>query len=163
MGNPPEEKTSLTGRGRARPYPRPEVPEEKLAESERLGVPVGLIKRAEFERTVVLVANDSDDHPFARGQSTRLDSGVYCETVAARRQELMVPNALLDPEWSDGPSVQLGFVSYLGYPLLWPDGEIFGTLCVLDRKEHDFSEDAQTLMAGIRADIEQDLAALIRP
>src|SRR6516162_164351 len=25
-------------------------------------------------------------------------------------------------------------ISYLGFPVVWPDGQIFGTICVLDRK-----------------------------
>jgi PAS domain S-box-containing protein len=27
-------------------------------------------------------------------------------------------------------------ISYLGFPVTWPDGQIFGTICVLDRKEN---------------------------
>ena len=168
MGNPPEEKTFLSVPRARRPFSRPDVPGTKLAEwqqvldevAERLGVPVSLIKRAEFERMVVLVANESGDHPFRPGRAARLDSGVYCETVAVRREELLVPNALEDPQWSRGPSVRLGFVSYLGFPLLWPDGELFGTLCVLDRKENAFGDEARQLMLRIKTDIERDLAEL---
>jgi len=154
--------------GERRPFPRPEIPPEKLTTwqrllddaARRLGVPVGLVKQAEFERMVVLVANEGSDHPFRRGQSARLDSGIYCETVAARREVLRIPNALADARWSSGPGVRLGFVSYLGAPLLWPDGSLFGTLCVLDRKENEFGREAQELLADVRASIEGDLATL---
>ena len=168
MGNPPEEKTTLSAPGARRPFLRPDVPEKTLAEWQRaldtmaecLGVPVSLIKRAEFERMVVIVANESGDHPFRPGRAARLDSGVYCETVAARREALLVPNALEDPQWSGGPSVRLGFVSYLGFPLLRPDGELFGTLCVLDRKENEFGDDARELVLRGKTDIERDLGEL---
>jgi GAF domain-containing protein len=169
MGDPRDEKTLLSKPSApSNEFPRPTVPEDRLAEwqtavdsmAERLGVPVGLIKKAEFQRTIVLVANKDGDHSFKRGDAARLDSGLYCETVMGRRRELLVRNALEDPEWAGGRAVKLGFVSYLGYPLLWPDGEIFGTLCVLDREEHSFSPEAQELMVGIKETIERDLAGL---
>jgi light-regulated signal transduction histidine kinase (bacteriophytochrome) len=34
------------------------------------------------------------------------------------------------------PDIKLGMVSYLGFPINFPDNQPFGTLCVLDNKEN---------------------------
>ncbi|MEI7868728.1 MAG: hypothetical protein WCI11_12620 [Candidatus Methylumidiphilus sp.] len=44
--------------------------------------------------------------------------------------------ALKDPDWDHNPDIKLGMISYCGLPLTWPDGHIFGTLCILDEKEN---------------------------
>ena len=70
--------------------------------------------------------------------SAKLNTGLYCETVMATRSPLHVPNALNDPDWKNNPDVELDVISYLGIPLIWPDGSVFGTICVLDGKiRHD--------------------------
>ncbi len=56
--------------------------------------------------------------------------------------------------------MRLGFLSYLGYPLFWPDGEIFGTLCVLDRRENTFDDEAREHVTRVKRQIERDLAVL---
>jgi hypothetical protein len=47
------------------------------------------------------------------------------------RQFLLVPDALADQEWNANPDMKLGMISYMGVPVAWPNGEIFGTICVL--------------------------------
>jgi len=56
------------------------------------------------------------------------------------RQPLLVPDALRDEEWKSNPDIKLGMISYLGFPISWPDGEIFGTICVLDNKRNEYGE-----------------------
>ena len=46
------------------------------------------------------------------------------------RQPLSIPDALADEEWLSNPDIELGMISYLGFPIAWPNGEIFGTICV---------------------------------
>lgn len=55
-------------------------------------------------------------------------SGHYCETVIQSHQKLMVANASQNCKWKNSIGDQAGFKAYLGYPLKWPDGEIFGTI-----------------------------------
>ena len=49
-------------------------------------------------------------------------------------------------------------ISYLGMPVLLPDGTPFGTLCVLDGGENHYSETATRLLAELRGLIEGHLA-----
>lgn len=52
-------------------------------------------------------------------------------------------------------------ISYLGMPLLWPDNEVFGTLCTLDNKENHYSQDFIDLLLTFRRAIEADLDLLV--
>src|SRR4029077_19428415 len=79
-----------------------------------------------------------------------------------RRQSLLVPDALHDEEWKSNPDIKLGMISYLGFPVTWPDGQIFGTICVLDRKENSYSELYRKLVLQCRDVLEADLRALSR-
>jgi hypothetical protein len=37
------------------------------------------------------------------------------------RQSLLVPDALRDEGWKTNPDIKLGMISYLGFPVTWPD------------------------------------------
>jgi GAF domain-containing protein len=142
----------------------PEIPDEMLARwkttanlmSEIAGVPTGVITRVHATQLEVLVACDRDDNPYKQGLRADLNTGMCCETVMQERAQLLVPNALKDPEWADNPNVSLGLISYLGFPLQWGNGEIFGTICVLDNKENAFGGTYQKLLETFKHAIESD-------
>lgn len=123
-------------------------------------VPAALVVRAEPPDSVVLVASESAGNPFERGGKEPLNSGVYCETVMKTRQPLLIPNALADPAWSRSPDLKVGMISYMGFPIIWPSGEMFGTICVLDAKANTYSQLYERLMMQFRAVIEADLRLL---
>jgi nitrogen-specific signal transduction histidine kinase/ActR/RegA family two-component response regulator len=117
-------------------------------------VPAALIMRVHSGQIEVLLSSHSDGNPYEAGEMAYLDTGLYCETVMATRAQLMVPNALHDDAWKNNPDIALGMVSYFGIPLIWPDGDIFGTICVLDEKTRDFSEFYQSLLWEFKQIIE---------
>jgi PAS domain S-box-containing protein len=51
-------------------------------------------------------------------------------------------------------------VSYLGFPVAWPDGRMFGTICVLDDKANPYSQAYQELLLHFRDLLEEDLQTL---
>mgnify|MGYP001953189988 CR=1 FL=1 len=71
-------------------------------------------------------------------RSILFDSGLYCETVIKSGKQLLVPDALADKDWENNPDVELNMISYLGFPILFPDGNPFGTICVLDNKKNAY-------------------------
>jgi formate hydrogenlyase transcriptional activator len=73
------------------------------------------------------------------------------------RQLLLVPDALVDEEWKSNPDIKLGMISYLGLPITWPNGDIFGTICVLDEKNNNHSELHTKLLSQIRDLMQEDL------
>src|SRR5262249_41226283 len=52
--------------------------------------------------------------------------------------------------------------SYLGVPIAWPDGNIFGTICVRDNKRNEYSEAYLKLLLHFRDILQADLKSLVR-
>ncbi|MBV9878821.1 MAG: hypothetical protein JO025_29100 [Verrucomicrobia bacterium] len=123
--------------------------------AEMLDVPSGLIMRILGENIYVFVSSSTAGNPYHPGESEHfLGSGLYCETVVTENRELLVPNALFDEAWRNNPDVRLNMISYLGYPIRWPDGKPFGTICVLDCKTNSYSEKYKRLMTQFRDVVE---------
>lgn len=149
------------------PAAYPEVPDFLLAQWRELmglvstdcGVPAALIMREHPSQIEVLVS-DGSDSPYHPGERENLCTGLYCEHVIATRDRLHVANALTDPNWDHNPDLRLGMISYLGYPLLWPDGVPFGTLCILDRAENHYSEAIDKQLGLARRIIESNLSLI---
>ena len=129
--------------------------------AELLAVPAGLIMRCQGDEIEVLVASASPENPYHPGEKEFLPgSGLYCETVIKTRQMLLVSNALKDEKWRNNPDIKLGMISYLGYPILLPQGEVFGTICVLDIEENRYSETHKKLLLQFKELIEAHLQLL---
>jgi len=130
--------------------------------AELLMVPAGLIMRCQGNEIEVLVASTSPENPYHPGEKEPLHgSGLYCETVIKTRQMLLVPNALHDEKWRNNPDIKLGMISYLGYPIFLPHGEVFGTICVLDIKGNTYSETYKNLLLQFKELIEDNLQLLV--
>lgn len=135
-------------------WPYPEIPKtvsknwQQIVDlmAELINIPSGMIVRALPRQTEVFVTSNTVGNPYQQGAITDMGSGLYCEAVISKGETVHIPNALKDPEWSDTPGVGMGMISYYGCPLTWPDGNVFGTLCVLDQKERTFSKVEQDLI-----------------
>lgn len=125
-------------------------------------VPAGLIMRITRERMEVYLSSTTDGTPYVAGDCERLGAGLYCETVIGKNQPLLVTNALTDPVWRDNPDVKLDMISYTGYPLRWPDGSFFGTICLLDAKENAFGDEIHELIRMFAGIVEHDLHDLLQ-
>jgi len=125
------------------------------------GVAAALVMRIRDEDIEVFLSSRTEGNPYSPGHGERLlGSGLYCETVIRTRSRLLVRHAPSDEDWKDNPDIDLGMVSYLGFPLLLPTGEAFGTICVLDRKDNTYSRDVEQLMLNLRALLEAQLEVL---
>ncbi len=124
-------------------------------------VPSCLIMRVNSNDIEVFLSSKSETTPYAPGDKEQLGIGLYCETVMENRDLLIVPNALEDENWKDNPDVSFGMIAYMGVPLELPDGSLFGTLCVLDRKTRNFSDDYQKLLLKMKSLLEQDLQLIL--
>ncbi len=122
-----------------------------------LSVPSVMINRLEPPDLEVFRSNLSADNPFPSGTSMPM-MGVYCASVAERRERVRVEDARKIPEWADSPTAKAGVYAYLGYPLLWPDGDVFGTICAVDTREKDWSIEADKLLGALKKAIEAHLA-----
>ncbi|WP_210443012.1 bifunctional diguanylate cyclase/phosphodiesterase [Vibrio crassostreae] len=125
-------------------------------------VPAALIMRVHANYIEVFSTSRSENNPYNKGDSETLGNGLYCETVMESQQQLVVPNALADPDWENNPDIKLGLVSYCGIPLLWPNGELFGTICILDSKENHYTPTYIKLLQSFRTSIESQLKTLFQ-
>jgi signal transduction histidine kinase len=125
-------------------------------------VPVALVMKIEKNNITVFSKNkDTSDNPYTIGQTECLHgSGLYCEEVIKSQKLLNIPNALCDENWNDNPDLKLNMIAYLGLPIVDDDGSLFGTLCVLDSKEHVFSDTTVGLLEAIKQSFEVQLKQL---
>jgi len=121
-----------------------------------LNVPAALIMRVDSPQVEVFLSSLTAKDPLQKGKRVDL-SGFYCEKVIKQRSPLLVLDALKDPEWEHGMGIKLEMTFYLGYPLIWPDGEIFGTICVLDEKDNSRVTQFRDLLFEFQQMIERDL------
>ncbi len=128
--------------------------------AELFHVPAGLIMRVHPREIEVFITSQTPDNCYPAGAREHLDSGLYCERVMDTRQELLVPNALKDPEWQHNPDIKVGMISYCGLPLCWPDGGLFGTICVLSREENDYGGLYRQLLLQFRDSVQQGMHTL---
>ena len=128
--------------------------------AEVLHVPSALIMKVEPPEIRVFVRSESKGNPYERDERASLNTGLYCETVMKTRQLLLVPDALADQKWNANPDIKLGMISYMGVPVAWPNGDIFGTICVLDARRNEYSELYRKLLIQCREMLQADLKSL---
>ncbi|MBN2322308.1 MAG: GAF domain-containing protein [Spirochaetes bacterium] len=142
------------------------VPEETVAKWQEIvdilaqlsKVPAALIMRLRDPDIEVFISNKSEEHPYHAGDTERLwGSGLYCETVISSKGKLLVFDALADERWKNNPDVKHKMISYLGFPILLPNGKPFGTICVLDKKRNKYSVTTERLMLQFRGIVESHL------
>ena len=128
-----------------------------LAEATK--VPSALIMKMDRPYIEVFLSSATEGNPYERGGREHLN-GLYCERVINTRAMLKVPDAPSDEEWKDNPDVELGMISYMGLPLLWPGGEPFGTICVLDSQPNAYSHLFERILGQFRVLVEGDLTLI---
>src|SRR3984885_2317532 len=127
--------------------------------AEIMHVPSASIMRVDPPHIKVFVSSPSEGNPCEPGA---LDTGPYCEIVMKTGQPLLIPDALENEAWKANPHVRLGMISYLGVPIGWPDGRIFGTFCVRDNKRNEYSEAYLKLLLHFPDMLQADLKSLAR-
>ena len=126
--------------------------------AEIMHVPSASIMRVDPPHIKVFVSSTSKGNPCEPGA---LDAGPYCETVMKTGQPLLVPDARENEAWKENPHVKQGMISYLGVPIGWPDGRLFGTICVRDNKRNEYSEAYLKLLLHFRDMLQADLKSFV--
>ncbi|MBB6523630.1 sensor domain-containing diguanylate cyclase [Pseudoteredinibacter isoporae] len=115
------------------------------------GTACGAIVQFNGDEFTALSSSSNDDNFIGPGDTWAWEVKSFCRRVVETRNQLYVNNAVGQKEWSDAPPVCSGPVrSYLGFPIFWPDGEIFGTICSIDTKATEYEESFVDLMAQLR-------------
>ncbi len=148
----------------------PEIPKEIMDKWQRIvnimakivGVPAGLIMKVDPPQIEVFISSQTEKNPYHKGEKANLNTGLYCETVMQKRESLLVSDATKDPNWDHNPDIPLGMIYYLGFPIQWPSGEIFGTICVLDYKDNPKAIAYKDLIKEFKTVIETDLDHILK-
>ena len=126
-----------------------------------LDVPAGLIMKRIPPEHHVFVSSANPDNPYDLETRFTLNSGLYCDAVMDERRKLTVIDATTDPDWNTNPDLDHGMSFYIGYPLEWPDGSLFGTICILDTKKNDTALSSADLLSEFRDVVVSDLRLLV--
>lgn len=126
-----------------------------------LEVPTAIITRVSPPMIEVLRSAETGHTPYHSGLKAEM-SGHYCETVIHTTRPLQVSYAPEDPQWNNAPEIQYNMMAYLGFPLRWPTGEIFGTICVLDNKRNPFGDRFEKLIGEFRELVQAHLALVAK-
>jgi two-component sensor histidine kinase len=106
--------------------------------SKIIGAPVALVSLVDSKRQFF---KSQSGLPAEVGRETPL-SHSFCQHVVTTESMLSVTDAPNDPVVRDNPAISnLGVMAYLGVPLKNSDGQVLGSLCVIDFKTRQWSAD----------------------
>ena len=126
---------------------------------EFLEVQDALINNYQAPYLKVIKGSSNSDNLFSEGDQFKIE-GFYCEDVINEKKKLEVNNAAAIKKWDNSIYMENGLVAYLGYPILWPNGEIYGTICVHDNHERNFDNSSKKQIEIIRDLVENNLEIL---
>ena len=132
-----------------------------------VNVPAALITKIEPPNIEVFRTSASANNPFHVGDSIRIEKKrdlftYYCEQVFSTKAPLHIANALEDESWDQTLGPQFGLISYLGVPILSPDGSVFGTICVMDTQRKEYHANYVDLMLHFKDLVESHLYLLFQ-
>ena len=145
---------------------KPQIPQKTVEKWQRIvdliarvaEVPASLVMRTDAPHHSVFVTSQSENNPYQVGCRFTLNEKLYCYGVLQNDGELFVEDATCDPDWADNDDMEHGMSFYIGYPLKWPDGTVFGTICVLDSRRNRratlFREGLKEFAGVIESDLE---------
>lgn len=107
--------------------------------SAMLRAPVALVSLVDADRQFFKSCVGLPE-PWASRRETPLSHSV-CRLAVQSGDVVLVRDAREHPELRDSPvTEELGVVAYAGVPLVMADGEVLGTLCVIDRVPRDWTD-----------------------
>jgi GAF domain-containing protein len=113
-----------------------------------LDVPVALVNLIGAEKQVFLGCGPLPE-PWSSMREMPVTAG-WCPFALGARDAYAFADAREEPSLADNPAAaRLGIVAYAGVPLRTSDGEPVGTLCALDYKPHDWTDDELGLLTDL--------------
>lgn len=131
----------------------------------RLGVKSVLVMRSEPDAMVVAAtAGEATQHYTvgAAGKKAGTDTGrvpLYCERVVDTDEDVYVQDSRLDQTFAGNEDeTEFGLHNYFGVAVHDSTGRVVGTVCVLDDKAREYSEDERAELEQVRAGVEKIIA-----
>lgn len=122
-----------------------------------LDVPVSLISLVDNRRQF-FKSQHGLPAPVAEKRQTPLTHS-FCQLVVKEGAPLAVTDAPNDPRVCDNLAIpDLGVIAYLGVPLITASGHILGSLCAIDTKPRQWTDDDQRLLIDVAAIVMTEIA-----
>lgn len=120
-------------------------------------VSAALINEIDFPTLQVVIASSNELNPFEPGYSEKI-YGRFCEKTIKGKTIHEVHNAHKDPLYKNKPGLEENkMISYLGFPIFWPNEKLFGTICVVDHQERHFTLEYKHLLQEFAKEVELHL------
>lgn len=125
--------------------------------------PAAFVVQKKDDGFAVMIASNQEENPYPAGGFIPQETNIFCKHVVANNRNLYEQNASVNYRWDDNPEVANdGFESYLGVPIHWPNGKLFGTLCVMDFKPTNYAASLVEFIEHLRDMLEDDLVMIER-
>ncbi len=122
--------------------------------TEIFAVSCGVIIQYRHNEFNVVSTSSNKDNFLSVNSSWSWDINCFCRKTIEANGEFYVKNAVDDFQWN---VTKWDIGSYLGVPLYWPNGNLFGVLCVIHKKPTDFSETLKKVLSPFRLTLECNL------
>lgn len=109
-----------------------------------------------------MVTSSQENEIYHAGGIIPADTESLHSQVCRNIRAIYIPDTWEQPEWKVCCEVEAdGIRSYLGIPLLWPNGHLFGLLSVMDVRPSDYRETYLELLENFRQQFQTDLQLLL--
>ncbi len=123
--------------------------------------PAGFIVQMTKDGYQIVIANQAKENPLPAGLVIAADTHIFCRKVVEENKPLYVKNATQLKEWQTSPEVaEYEFNSYLGFPITWPNGKMFGTICIVDYQITQYDDRYFRLLEHFKLMVERELKLL---
>jgi PAS domain S-box-containing protein len=117
-----------------------------------LDAPVALVSLIDQDRQFFKACIGLPE-PWSSVRQTPL-SHSYCRHLLDPKVPLVIDDARLDPRVRDNPAIlELGLLAYLGIPLVSPDDQVLGALCVLDHQPRTWTLEEVATLSDLAASV----------
>jgi signal transduction histidine kinase len=125
-----------------------------------LDVPVALISLVDGNRQFFKSCIGLSE-PYSQWRETPLSTS-FCKHVVMTSEPLILADARKDRVHRvNGAIEELGAVAYMGFPLLH-DGHVLGSFCVIDKKEHHWTEEEISIVRDLATAVMTEIALRAR-
>jgi len=127
-------------------------------------VPAATINIAEEGVIRVIGTSSGENRAPEPDQIVNMKPGlkIYCASVMQAREKLIIPDASKSDFWKDSEGAKAGYIAYAGVPIFHPDGDIFGSVCLFDRKPNSFEGPIVRLMEEFSEIITGHLSLIVK-
>lgn len=125
------------------------------------GAPHSMIMRANSRNQItIFCTNQIDERRRTQFKNGYVDNKTHEQSVAACKQLLQEGNNRLHSDCHKPLFTLSPTFSFLGTTLRWPDGSVFGVICLVDNKSNSYSLLFQSLLMSYKETVEAQLTII---